>query len=280
MTTSSRPACSKTTRAITSRSTSSNPADSTWDRERWRQAIRSRAVPWRSSSIRFTIGSGATVFKSTPGALQSDAIWTEAGGVWDFSYDGIWESEARLTGSGYNRPFHDSLLPRKGRHSNRCVKLKLSYITSAKEFRYERRRCLHVGHKRLPRPHSASGSSTHSGVRTGEAVRSQAMHALVPFIDASDAAWVFEIYFSKAERLGEFRSWLETHYLKPPVAALPRSIALDRIANERNSPEKKRRRAAVLARVPVGSPETIQLFTNDPADEIRLIATKLLSRAS
>jgi len=106
------------------------------------------------------------------------------------------------------------------------------------------------------------------------------VHALVPFIDASDAAWVFEIYFSKAERLGEFRSWLETHYLKPPVASLPRSIALDRIANERNSPEKKRRRAAVLARVPVGSPETIQLFTNDPADEIRRIATKLLSRAS
>jgi len=39
-------------------------------------------------------------FQVNARGVQSDAIWTEAGGVWDFSYDGIWESEARLTGSG------------------------------------------------------------------------------------------------------------------------------------------------------------------------------------
>ncbi|HMC21827.1 MAG TPA: DUF5916 domain-containing protein [Thermoanaerobaculia bacterium] len=33
--------------------------------------------------------------------VQNDAIWTEGGTTWDFSYDGVWQSDGRTTGEGY-----------------------------------------------------------------------------------------------------------------------------------------------------------------------------------
>src|SRR5207247_2810767 len=33
--------------------------------------------------------------------VQNDAIWTEGGTTWDFSFDAVWQSEARVTDQGY-----------------------------------------------------------------------------------------------------------------------------------------------------------------------------------
>jgi hypothetical protein len=112
--------------------------------------------------------------------------------------------------------------------------------------------------------------------RNGSSVRKQVADALAPFIDAQDAPWVIDLYFSVGGRSPALGAALQLNALLPLLCALPPSAVVERVRLEADSPEVNHRRAALIAAQAIGDREIVQRFIADASDQLRMTASNFL----